>query len=136
MCICFLTRYNWLITDFNTMLFRDLIEHYKITNYEAVRYFIKRFMANMSKPTSVNSIYNDLKSQGQKISKDKMYELADYVCEIFLFFSISRYERSLIKDHNPLPNRIRNLRKLQKCTVGVQNIHVHVQPHNRHKTDI
>ena len=118
------------------MLFRDLIEHYKITNYEAVRYFIKRFMANMSKPTSVNSIYNDLKSQGQKISKDKMYELADYVCEIFLFFSISRYERLLIKDHNLPLIRIHSLRKLQKCTVGVLNIHVHVQPHNRHKTDI
>ncbi len=85
---------------FNTMLFRDLIEHYKITNYEAVRYFIKRFMANLSKPTSVNSIYNDLKSQGQKISKDKMYELADYVCEIFLFFRIPKYERSLIKENS------------------------------------
>lgn len=115
------------------MLFRDLIEHYKITNYEAVRYFIKRFMANMSKPTSVNSIYNDLKSQGQKISKDKMYELADYVCEIFLFFRISRYERSLIKDHNLPPIRIHSLRKLQKCTVDVQNIHGHEQHHNRCK---
>lgn len=87
---------------FNTMLFRDLIEHYKITNHEAVRYFLKRLMANLSKPTSINSIYNDLKSQGQKISKDKIYELADYVCEIFLFFRIPKYERSLIKENSAL----------------------------------
>lgn len=85
---------------FNTMLFRDLIEHYNLTNHEAVRYFLKRLMANLSKPTSVNSIYNDLKSQGQKISKDKIYELAGYVCEIFLFIRIPKYEKSLVKENN------------------------------------
>lgn len=85
---------------FNTMLFRDLIEHYNLTNHEAVRYFLKRLMANLSKPTSINSIYNDLKSQGQKISKDKIYELADYVCDIFLFFRIPKYERSLVKENS------------------------------------
>ena len=83
---------------FNTMLFRDLIEHYNLTNHEAVRYFLKRLMANLSKPTSVNSIYNDLKSKGLKISKDKIYELADYVCDIFLFFRIPKYEKSLVKE--------------------------------------
>lgn len=79
---------------FNTMLFRDLIEHYHLSNHEVVRYFLKRLMANLSKPTSINSIYNDLKSQGLKISKDKIYELADYVCNIFLFFKVSKYEHS------------------------------------------
>ena len=85
---------------FNTMLFRDLIEHYGLTNHEVIRYFLKRLMANLTKPTSINSIYNDIKSQGQKIGKDKIYELAEYVCEIFMFFKVPKYEKSLVKENN------------------------------------
>lgn len=85
---------------FNTMLFRDLIEHYNLTNHEAARYFLKRLMTNLSKPTSINSIYNDLKSQGYKISKDKIYELADDVCHIFMFFKVPKYDRSIVKEHH------------------------------------
>ncbi len=88
---------------FNTMLFRDLVEHYKLNNPDIVRYFVKRIMANLTKPTSINSIYNDLKSRGLKISKDSLYELADHVCEIFMFFRIHKYSTSLIKEANGLP---------------------------------
>ena len=87
---------------FNTMLFRDLVEHYKLSNPEMVRYFLKRVMANLTKPTSSNSIYNDLKSQGLKVSKDKLYELADHVCSIFMFFRVPKYDKSIIKENNSL----------------------------------
>lgn len=43
---------------FNTMLFRDMIEHYRITSpSEVVRYFLKRVMNNLTKPTSINIIF-------------------------------------------------------------------------------
>ena len=87
---------------FNTMLFRDLVEHYKLSNPELVRYFLKRVMANLTKPTSINSIYNDIKSQGLKVSKDKLYELADHICSIFLFFRVPKYDKSIIKEKNSL----------------------------------
>ena len=48
---------------FNTMLFRDLIDHYSLSSPETVSYFLKRLMVNLSKPTSINAIFNDLKSQ-------------------------------------------------------------------------
>lgn len=48
---------------FNTMLFRDMVEHYGLSNPETVKYFLKRMMLNITKPTSVHTIYNDLKSQ-------------------------------------------------------------------------
>ena len=99
---------------FNTMLFRDLVEHYKLSNPEIVRYFLKRVMTNLTKPTSINSIYNDLKSQGLKVSKDKLYELADHSCSIFLFFRVPKYDKSIVKETGSLPkyycvdNGIRN----------------------------
>ena len=87
---------------FDTMILRDLAEHYRITNTGVVRYFVKRIMANLTKPTSINAIYNDIRSQGLKISKDDLYLWADYVCNIFIFIRISRYDRSLAKERKSL----------------------------------
>ena len=84
---------------FNTMLFRDLIEHYKITTPpEVIRYFLKRVMINLTKPTSVNNIYNELKSHGLKVSKDSLYLWLEYACNIFLFHRVPHYTKSLIKE--------------------------------------
>ena len=87
---------------FDTMILRDLAEHYQITNTGVVRYFVKRIMANLTKPTSINAIYNDIKSQGLKTSKDDLYLWADYVCSIFMFIRISKYDRSLAKERKSL----------------------------------
>lgn len=87
---------------FDTMILRDLAEHYHITNTGVVRYFVKRIMANLTKPTSINAIYNDIKSQGLKVSKDDLYLWADYACNIFLFMRVPKYTRSLIKERKSL----------------------------------
>ena len=83
---------------FSTMLFRDMIEHYQIgASVSVVRYFLKRVMNNLTKPTSVNNIYNDLKSQGLKVAKDSLYLWLDYACNIFLFRKVQRYTKSMVK---------------------------------------
>ena len=85
---------------FNTMLFRDMIEHYQITaSPSVVRYFLKRVMNNVTKPTSVNNIYNELKSQGLKVSKDSLYLWLDYACNIFMLRKVPRYTQSLVKQN-------------------------------------
>ncbi len=87
---------------FDTMVLKDLVEHYRISNIAVVRYFIKRLMNNLTKPTSILSIYKDIKSQGLRVSKDDLYLWANYVCDIFLFFRISRYDRSLVREQSSL----------------------------------
>lgn len=87
---------------FDTMLLKDLVEHYKISNISVVRYFVKRIMANLTKPTSINGIYKDIKSQGLKVGKDDLYLWANYICDIFMFVRISRYDRSLVKEQKSL----------------------------------
>ena len=84
------------------MLLKDLAEHYKISNTSVVRYFVKRIMANLTKPTSINGIYKDIKSQGLKVGKDDLYLWANYICDIFMFVRISKYDRSLIKEQKSL----------------------------------
>ncbi|MDE6792264.1 MAG: ATP-binding protein [Muribaculaceae bacterium] len=88
---------------FNTMLFRDLIEHYSLSNQETVRYFLKRLMLNLTKPTSVNAIFNDLKSQGRKLDKNRLYDLADMACEIFMFLRVNKWSPSMITEASSQP---------------------------------
>lgn len=82
---------------FNVMIFRDLIERYDITQTEILKYFCKRVIGNSSKEFSVNKIYNEIKSQGYKISKDTIYEFQNYVESIYLAFFIPKYSRSIVK---------------------------------------
>ncbi|HCS87506.1 MAG TPA: ATPase [Bacteroidales bacterium] len=95
-------RDKQLQSYYNAMLFRDLVERHKISNVGVLRYFVKRIMNNVTKPTSINSIYNDIRSQGLKISKDELYLWADYVCESFMFIRVPRYISSLIGEEQGL----------------------------------
>ena len=91
-----------LQTYFDVMLFRDLVERHNIGNTSVLRFFIKRLMNNLTKPTSINAIYNDIKSQGFKISKDDLYLWADYACECFMFLRLSKFTPSLIEEQQSL----------------------------------
>lgn len=100
---------------FNTMLFRDMIEHYEIKSQPSVvRYFLKRVMNNLTKPTSINSIYNDIKSQGYKVNKDALYSWIEYACNIFLFHAVPCYSKSLVKETS-------SLSKYYVCDHGLRN---------------
>lgn len=85
---------------FFVMLYKDLVERYEIKNPEPVRYFIKRVMSNLTKPTSINRIYNELKSQGVSIGKNTLYDVIVQTESIYLFFSLTKYSPSLVKENN------------------------------------
>lgn len=82
------------------MLYKDLVERYKIKNTGSVRYFIKRILTNLTKPTSINKIYNEMKSQGISIGKNTLYELIEQTEAIYLLFSLPKYDPSLVKENS------------------------------------
>ena len=92
-----------LQTYFNTMIFRDLIERYNLSNPERIKYVIKRLMAGMTKPASINAIYNDMRSQGRKVTKDDLYDIADKTCNIFLLYKVTKFDQSFKKGTSALP---------------------------------
>ena len=98
-----LHKFKILQTYFDTMLLKDLVEHYGISNIEVMRYFLKRIMVNLTKPTSVRAIHGDIKSRGLKVSKDALYDWANYACDVFMFISISNYSKSLQKSESSQP---------------------------------
>lgn len=98
-----LHRTKILQTYFDTMLLKDLVEHYRLSNIEVLRYYLKRIMANLTKPTSIRAIHGDIKSRGLKVSKDNLYDWANYACDIFMFIRISNYSKSLQKIESSQP---------------------------------
>jgi len=88
---------------FNAMIFRDLMDRYKLSNSERVKYVIKRLMSGITKPASINAIYNDMRSQGRKVSKDDLYGLAEKTCSIFLLYKVTKYDPSYKRETSALP---------------------------------
>ena len=87
---------------FNTMLFRDLAERHKIKNIEALRYFLKRVMLNLTKTTSINAIVNDMRSNGVTVNKDDLYNWADWAVDAYMFVRYPKYSASLVKENQSL----------------------------------
>jgi uncharacterized protein len=82
---------------FNTIIYRDLIERYNISNPSILKFFLKKILSQVTKPVSINKIYNDLKSLGYKISNNLLYEYADYIQASFTSVFINKFEYSEIK---------------------------------------
>jgi uncharacterized protein len=80
---------------FNTMIYRDLIERYEITNHIALKFFINLLVQCHGSEISINKIYNQMKSSGVKISKDNLYEFLDNCKSIYLVLTINRFDYSL-----------------------------------------
>ncbi len=82
---------------FYVMLYKDLIERYKITSTQILKHYIEKIAENITKPFSVNKIYNNFRSQGLKADKNILYEINTYVENIYLAFSITKFDYSLSK---------------------------------------
>jgi len=82
---------------FNSIIYKDLIERYNISNPAVLKFFIKKILSQVTKPVSINKIYNDLKSLGYKISNNLLYEYSDYIQTSYTSIFINRFEYSEIK---------------------------------------
>jgi uncharacterized protein len=80
------------------MLYKDLVERYDIKNTSALKYFVKRVLANLTKSTSINKINNEMKYAGIKSDKNFLYAVADYLEAIYFFQKLPRWNPSLNKE--------------------------------------
>ena len=84
---------------YHVMLYRDLVERYEIKNLPALKYFIRRILANLTKSTSINKIFNELKSYGINVGKNSLYEWIDHLESVYLFFPLPKYDPSIVKEN-------------------------------------
>ncbi len=82
---------------FNSIIYKDLIERYNISNPVILKFFLKKVISQITKPVSINKIYNDLRSLGYRISNNLLYEYSDYIQTSFTSILINKFEYSEIK---------------------------------------
>jgi uncharacterized protein len=72
----------------DTVLFRDIVERYGITQVAALRWLTRQFLKNAGGAFSVHSFYKDLRSQGQGLAKDDLYAMVAHLEDAFLIRSV------------------------------------------------
>ncbi|NPA40486.1 MAG: ATP-binding protein, partial [Thermodesulfobacteria bacterium] len=82
---------------FEVMLYRDIVERYKIKDVFILKYFLKRLAENTGKFLSIHKIYNELKSQGIRVSKDTLYKYLEFAENVYFIELIKKHYRSLVK---------------------------------------
>ncbi len=81
----------------DVVIFRDIVERYKITNISLIRYLVKTVINNIAAPFSLNKLFNDLKSQGIRVSKNTIYEYLSHIEDAYLAFMVPLFSPSLRK---------------------------------------
>jgi predicted AAA+ superfamily ATPase len=80
---------------YQVMLFRDLVDRYQITNIAALKFFLKRLYASVTKQVSIHRIFNELKSAGIPIGKNALYQFLDHAETIFMIGNLKKYSHKI-----------------------------------------
>lgn len=94
---------NLVLQDYvSTVIFRDIIERYHITNISLIRQLIKTLIKNVGTSQSTHKLYNDLRSQGVAVGKETIHDYLEHVTDAYLAFRVPLYSESLRKvESNP-----------------------------------
>jgi predicted AAA+ superfamily ATPase len=72
----------------DTVLFRDVVERYEISQVAALRWLIRQCLRNPAGAFSVHRLYQDLKAQGHGIAKDAVHALFGHLLDAFLISAV------------------------------------------------
>jgi len=68
----------------NTVLYRDIVERFNVTNLNVLKILIRHMLQNPATHFTVNKFYHHLKSQGIKVAKTTLHEYVDHLRDVFL----------------------------------------------------
>lgn len=73
----------------DTVLFRDVIERYEVSQTAALRWLIRFCLRNPAGSFSAHRLHQDLKSQGHGVAKDVVHALLGHLMDAFLLSAVS-----------------------------------------------
>lgn len=88
---------------FDLVVYKDLVERYSIKNTKLIKWLIDYLVASLAKETSVNNIYNTLRSNQMKISKNTLYEYFSMLEDSFFIFALRRFDYSIKNEGLSIP---------------------------------
>ncbi|MBI2143560.1 ATP-binding protein [Candidatus Woesearchaeota archaeon] len=93
-----------LLADiFETTIFRDVIERYKIRNIKLLKLLIKSLISSAAKEFSVHKFYNFTKSAGLRAGKNSLYNYVDALNDVFFVFPLRKFSYSYRNAELSLP---------------------------------
>lgn len=78
----------------DSVLLKDIIERYYVSNILVLKHLIKTIITSPGQQFSVNKFYNTMKSMSIKCTKNTLYEYLDYLIEAYLFYRVPMHTRS------------------------------------------
>lgn len=72
----------------DTLLLRDVVERYQVTQVAALRWLARHCLRNPGGLFSVHRLYLDLKAQGHSVAKDTLHNLFGYLTDAFLISAV------------------------------------------------
>lgn len=72
----------------DVVVLRDVVERHGVTNVGALRCLVRRLLDAPGCTFSVHRLYNDLRSQGRKVSKDTLYAALAHLEDAHLVFAV------------------------------------------------
>jgi uncharacterized protein len=90
---------------FELVFYRDIVERHKIRNYTLMKELMRYLVNNFASLFSIMGYYNLLKSSGQKISKDTVWEYVSWLEDVNFVKFVQFYDYS-IKRRTVNPKKI------------------------------
>jgi uncharacterized protein len=73
----------------NTVIFRDMVERYGITQIAALRWLTRQCLRNPAGNLSVHRLHLDLKAQGLGVAKDALHAMMGHLQDAFLISTVA-----------------------------------------------
>lgn len=95
-----------ILSDYlELIVYKDIVDRYNVTNRSLLKTLNKYCFTNISTLISFTKLYNELKSQGYKLSKDTLFNYVSYLEDAYTLFTVPIYKNS-IKEENRNPKKI------------------------------
>jgi len=72
----------------DTVLFRDVVERYAVSQVAALRWLTRQCLRNPAGAFSVHRLYQDLRAQGHGVAKDAVHALLGHLVDAFLIATV------------------------------------------------
>ena len=91
------TKIRMINEYFNLVVYRDIVERYKIKNTGLIRWLIRALITSFSNEFSVHKYYLTLKSQGMSVSKNTIYAYFSMLQDALFIFALQKFDYSVRK---------------------------------------
>ena len=72
----------------DTVLFRDIVERYGVSQVAALRWLVRQCLRNPAGSFSAHRLHQDLKAQGHGVAKDAVHAMLGYLTDAFLLTAV------------------------------------------------